>query len=110
MSHGESLRWCPECCRKTRNAPVPRLQEEAERIGPVALDSDPQGLRQRWYCVSCTSIWETIELPAAFVARLLEHREEVEHLKRQLALLRLLVAKSRRETAQHSEQPLRKAA
>jgi hypothetical protein len=110
MSHSESLRWCPECCRKTRNAPLPRLQEEADLIGPVALPGDPQGLRQRWYCVSCTSIWETIELPAAFVEQLLQHRDEVEHLKRQLALLRLLVAKSRRETTPRSEQPLRKAA
>ena len=97
MTQSDATRWCPHCRRPTQNAPLPQLSDDVAMFDPLPGAGGPQAFRRKLYCVECTSIWESLELPSEFVKSLLAMREALEQAQRQVAMLRLLAAKARQD-------------
>jgi hypothetical protein len=68
--------------------------------------------RFKRYCDNCQTIWESVEAPAEMVNELLQTHEKLEDARRQLAMLRLLLARDRQPIDSQSRQtiPLRRVA
>jgi hypothetical protein len=77
-----------------------------------AADDSPRVARLKRYCGACGEIWESVEAPAALWRDLLQLPDKLEDARRQLAMLRLLLARDRREEESEARQtiPLRRAA
>ena len=95
MTPLDATRWCPHCGRATTCAPLPQLDQDPQCLAPTA-SGEPQGLVRRHYCLACRNIWQSMELPRAFIEQLLEQRraaeEEGERLRREIAVLRFALA------------------
>lgn len=105
MSHLEPTRWCPHCRKPTENAPLPQLAGDAARLAPLSPLDDAQAFHRKLYCLECRAIWEAVELPAEELAALLEARDQLEEARRQMAMLRLLLAKERQAQANTAAAP-----
>jgi hypothetical protein len=62
-----------------------------------AGDGAPRVTRLTRYCEQCGEVWPSIEAPQAVVADLLEVESRLEDYRRQLAMVRLLLARNRHE-------------
>src|SRR5438876_8965709 len=100
MPQAKNTRWCPHCSRATPHAPLPQIAGDGEMIGQLSFSADPRGFFRRYYCLECRAIWRSVELPVEFVERLLADRPRLENLKREITLLRFLVAQQRRNLEQ----------
>lgn len=58
-----------------------------------------EGFIRRNYCTACGQIWESVELPRPFVRSLLALEEELEEQRRQVAMLKFLLASERKAKA-----------
>lgn len=110
MSHAEPIRWCPHCQQAAPHAPLPKLAGDDEMIQQLATVADPQGYFQRHYCLRCRAIWRSVELPVEFVESLLAYRPKLEDLKRDVTLLRFLLANERQSAPRPALELLKKAA
>lgn len=72
------------------------------RIRPGA----PEGYSRRLYCLACSQIWGSVELPEEYIHQLLGQSKEIEELRRELAMARLLLAKEQ-QPAEKSKSPRR---
>lgn len=91
------LRWCPQCQRATDNAPLPQMGSDGHRLRRLRAGT-PDGFARRLYCLACSHIWCSLELPEDYVHELLDNAAVVEQLRRELAMARLLLAKDQQET------------
>ena len=105
-----SLRWCPHCREPKLQAATLHLRDHFEPVHRDPAPDDPQAQRRRWYCTDCAGVWDSWELPQAFVVELLTLRDRLEKAERQATLLRLLLAKERGEAFQEQTAPLSRAA
>src|SRR5438874_156416 len=96
MPQPDNPRWCPHCARATPHAPLPQIAGDGEMIGQLSSSADPCGFFRRYYCLECRAIWRSVELPVEFVEGLMAGRPRLEELKREITLLRFLVAQQRR--------------
>jgi hypothetical protein len=96
MPDRETTLWCPHCAKPTRHAPLPQLASDEELIEQLSSSADPRGLFRRHYCLACRGIWRSVQLPQEFVEQLLSFRPKIDDLKREIALLRFLLAHHRR--------------
>jgi hypothetical protein len=112
MTQPENTRWCPDCARPTPHAPLPQMAGDEELIGRLSSSADPRGFFRRQYCLACRAIWRSVELPVEFVEGLLGKGIKLEELRREITLLRFLLANQRREQTRPIEatEPQRKAA
>ncbi len=92
------LRWCPECQRATENAPLPQMATDGRQLCLLRAGA-PQAYRRRLYCLSCSHIWTSVEVPEHFVHDLLSKDLELEQLRRELAMAKLLLAKDQQGSA-----------
>jgi hypothetical protein len=104
MTQHENTRWCPHCARPTPHAPLPQIAGDEELIGRLSCSADPRGFFRRQYCLACRAIWRSVELPVEFVEGLLAKGPKLEELKREITLLRFLVA-NQRQAAQQRKTP-----
>jgi hypothetical protein len=105
-----SVRFCPHCRRLTHNAVTSPPVYDA-RLGDGPADDAPRVTRLRRYCANCGEMWESVEAPLAVLDELLQLQTRLEDAKRQLAMLRLLLACDRREAEETPQTiPLRRAA
>jgi hypothetical protein len=74
---------------------LPQLAEDVAMFDPLPGAGDPQAFRRKLYCLECTAIWDSLELPSEFVKSLLATRQALEQAQRQIAMLKLLAAKAR---------------
>jgi hypothetical protein len=95
-------RWCPHCRKITINAPLPQMSGDEQHLLPGRTFGEPEAFRRKLYCVECRDIWRSLELPEEHVFALWSAQEELEDCRRQIALLRLFLA---RQTEQQLEQP-----
>jgi hypothetical protein len=109
MTDAQATRWCPLCRRATVNAPLPQLAEDSAHLATISPLDETRAFRRKLYCVECRSIWESLELPAATIEDLLAARDELEAAQRQIAMLRLLIAKERQAQEQTDRPALRLA-
>ena len=100
MTDRDATRWCPHCRRATTNAPLPQMADDVALFDALPGSDEPQGFRRRLYCLECTAIWESLELPREFVKDLLAARVALEEARRQIAMLRFLSAKERQAEQQ----------
>src|SRR5690606_11599810 len=91
-----ALRWCPGCCARAVIAPLPQLADDAELSRPLRAGEATEGFFRRNYCTSCGHIWDSVELPQSFVQSLLALEEELEEQRRQVAMLKFLLASERK--------------
>ena len=91
------------------NAPLPQLAEDDACLATISPLDDTRAFRRKLYCVECRSIWESLELPAQAVTDMLAARDELEAAQRQIAMLRLLIAKDRQAQEQAARPMLRLA-
>jgi hypothetical protein len=96
MSDRYALRWCPGCNARAVTAPLPQLAEDAELSRPLRAGEATEGFFRRNYCTACGHIWESVELPQPFVQSLLALEEELEEQRRQVAMLKFLLASERK--------------
>jgi hypothetical protein len=101
MSDPHALRWCPHCRRATVSAPLPQMAGDEAHLARLSPQDEVQAFRRKLYCVECRAIWQSLELPEEALADLLAARDALEDARRQIAMLRLLIAQQR----QSQEQP-----
>jgi hypothetical protein len=108
------LRWCPHCRRVTQNALTSPPVYDAPWIVDQAASGEepPRVARLKRYCAGCGEIWESVEAPISLLDELPQLQEKLEDARRQLAMLRLLLARDRHEEESESRHtiPLRRAA
>jgi hypothetical protein len=109
--HSDAVRWCPHCRRLTQNAVTAPPRYDAPLFDGAADDS-PRVTRLKRYCEQCGEIWDSVEAPARLVDDLLEVETRLEDYRRQLAMVRLLLARDRHvaEEQPRATIPLRRAA
>ncbi len=100
MSDRHALRWCPGCNARAVTAPLPQLADEAELSQQFRAGDPTEGFVRRNYCTACGQIWESVELPRAFLQSLLALEEELEEQRRQVAMLKFLLASERKAKAE----------
>ncbi len=100
MTQHEHTRWCPHCGRATPHAPLPQIAGDEAMIGQLSSTADPRGFFRRCYCLHCREIWRSVELPVEFVEGLLATRPKLEEQKREITLLRFLLANQRQSNQQ----------
>jgi hypothetical protein len=108
----DALRWCPHCRSVTQNALTsPPVCDAPWDLAPAG-DAAPRVARLKRYCGACGEIWESVEAPAALLEDVVQLHEKLEDARRQLAMLRLLLARDRHEEEHEGRQtiPLRRAA
>lgn len=88
-------RWCPQCQQATDNAPLPEMASEEERLRPLRCGTSLAYCR-RLYCLACGHVWTGLELPEQVVESLLARDGELERLRRELAMARLLLSKNQK--------------
>jgi hypothetical protein len=95
----------------SHNAVAAPVNCEAQ-ISESAGDELPRVARLKRYCCACGEIWDSVEAPAALMDDLFELPDKLEDARRQIAMLRLLLARDRREIDDELRQtiPLRRAA
>lgn len=88
---------CPHCAKVTQNAfiPLPINHKAEAEVGIV--DSLVVGFKQKLVCLECTATWEAVALPTTQMKQLLQAAQTLEEAKREIAMLKLLVAKDRRQ-------------
>lgn len=96
MTERYSLRWCPGCNARAVIAPLPQMADDTELSRPLRAGEATEGFFRRNYCTGCGHIWESIELPQSFVQSLLELETELEEQRRQVAMLKFLLASERK--------------
>jgi hypothetical protein len=74
------------------------MSDDARRLRHLRSGA-PQGFSRRLYCLACSHIWSSIELPEGYVHELLAKDRELEQLRRELAMARLLLAKDQQVAA-----------
>jgi hypothetical protein len=107
----DAVRWCPHCRSLTQNAlTAPPVCDARWSDDPA--DGAPRVARLKRYCERCGEIWESIEAPAALLDDLLQLPIKLEEARRQLAMLRLLLARDRHDAEDDVVKtiPLRRAA
>jgi hypothetical protein len=88
---------------------LPQLAaDEAHLVALSPLD-ELLAFRRRLYCLECGAIWDSLELPTEVVTELLAARDGLEDARRQIAMLRLLIAKDRLAEERAQCRPLRLA-
>ena len=110
MSPEPAVRWCPHCRGLTQNAlAAPPVYDARWSEDPA--DEDRRVARLRRYCSSCNQVWEAVEAPAELMDDILELPARLEEARRQLAMLRLLLARDRHDAEEAPATiPLRRAA
>ncbi|MBW3598862.1 MAG: hypothetical protein KY475_16505 [Planctomycetes bacterium] len=104
------VRWCPHCRRLTQNAIAAPPAYDARWSDDPAFESQ-RVARLKRYCGACGEIWEAVEAPASLMDDLLELPAQLEDARRQLAMLRLLLARDRQNAEESpATLPLRRAA
>lgn len=96
MTDRHTLRWCPGCSARAVTAPMPQLTEDAQLSQTVRAGDPTEGFARKNYCTACGQIWASVELPQTFVAGLLKLEEELEEQRRQVAMLKFLLANERK--------------
>ena len=109
MTDSCSLRWCPQCRMATQHGVLPQLANDQAHLMPLSSQDDVEVFRRQLYCLSCRAIWEAVELPSATLRQLVAVRDELEDVRRQLAMLRLLAAQQRQSPEQAQRPALRLA-
>jgi hypothetical protein len=110
--HSDVVRWCPSCRRLTRNVVTAPPVYDA-RLSDAAPDDTPRVTRLKRYCENCGEVWESVEAPRVLFDDLLEVETRLEDYRRQLAMVRLLLARDRHQAAPAPHRqtiPLRRAA
>jgi hypothetical protein len=109
--HSETVRWCPHCERLTHNVVTAPPMYDAP-LYDGAADDRPRVARLKRYCEQCGEVWASIEAPQMFLDDLLQVEGRLEDYRRQLAMVRLLLARNRHESESESRAtiPLRRAA
>ncbi len=98
------LRWCPQCQRATDNAPLPQMGSDGHRLRCLRRGS-PHAFGRRLYCLECSHIWTSLELPEDYVNELLQSEKLVEEMRRELAMAKLLLAKDQRDKTAEVTEP-----
>ncbi len=94
MSSAAIVRWCPHCRKLTQNAlTAPPVYDAPLTDDPTA--EAPRVCRLKRYCDDCGEIWESVEAPVAVLNDLLQLPAKLEEARKQLAMLRLLLARDR---------------
>lgn len=110
MSADFTVRWCPHCRNLTQNALTAPPVYDA-RLGDDPADDTPRVAQLKRYCERCGEIWESVEAPRTLVDELLQVQTRLDEAKRQLAMLRLLLARDRHDADEKPKTiPLRRVA
>ena len=101
---------CPQCQHENREGA--RFCSECGAAFPIRCAAcgavAPPGSK---YCDCCGEIWEAVEAPASLIDAALELPARLEEAQRQLAMLRLLLARDRAvDEEAPASIPLRRAA
>jgi hypothetical protein len=106
-----TIRWCPHCQRLTHHVLAAPAVYDAVLFEGAAEDS-PRVAKLKRYCEHCGEVWDAVEAPLSLLEELLHVEEKLHESKRQLAMLRLLLARERREAESDARPtiPLRRAA
>ncbi len=94
MSSDAIVRWCPHCRKLTQNALTAPPVYDA-RLTEDPADETPRVCRLKRYCSDCGEIWDSVEAPVSVLNDLLQLPAKLEEARRQLAMLRLLLARDR---------------
>ncbi len=105
MTDRHTLRWCPGCSARAVTAPMPQLTEDSQLSQTVRPGDPTEGFARKNYCTACGQIWSSLELPQTFVASLLKMEEELEEQRRQVAMLKFLLANERKTKADGGRTP-----
>jgi hypothetical protein len=81
-------------------------------LGNDLAEASPRVARLKRYCASCGEIWESVEAPLSVLEEHLQLHSKLEEARRQLAMLRLLLARDRHFEEDDAVKtiPLRRAA
>jgi hypothetical protein len=107
----DTIRWCPSCQRLTHNIVAAPAAYEVVLFDEAEVDA-PRVTKLMRYCQGCGEVWASVEAPLTLLEDLLRAEEKLQESKRQLAMLRLLLARDRHaaETEARQTIPLRRAA
>ncbi len=109
MTDGQTLRWCPGCAQKTQTAPLPQLSEDTQLSRTVRPGDVTEGFFRQNYCTACGHIWSSVELPSAYLEELLKLEGELEEQRRQVAMLKFLLANERQSRSEVGREVARTA-
>jgi hypothetical protein len=88
---------CPHCGKHARHAFLPSPENSTEVVSLKLPTPSDVGTRQRFVCTACETAWEAAIVPMAQVKQLRAAAESLTEAKRQIAMLRLVMAKDQLE-------------
>jgi hypothetical protein len=90
---------CPHCGKQARHAFLPSLENTKDVISIQLPTPHDVGTRQQFVCTACETAWEAAIVPMAQVKQFRAAAESLTEAKRQIAMLRLIMAKDQLERA-----------
>ncbi len=75
------------------------MATDLQRLARISSDTRSHAVFRRYYCTECRSIWESAEASRTFYESLLSAKDEADELKRQVAMLRFMLANEKRHHA-----------
>jgi hypothetical protein len=99
---------CPACGKLSRHAvvPVPDAASQVESLtqGVREIAATAQAVTQRLVCTQCEKMWEAAVVPVEQLAQLQLAAESLVAAKRQIGMLRLILAKDQLQRLERGEQ------
>jgi hypothetical protein len=100
---------CPACGKLSRHAVVPVPDIAAPQLESAAMQrreiaAMAQALTQRLVCTQCEKMWEAAVVPVEQLAQLQLVAESLVAAKRQIGILRLILAKDQLQRLERGEQ------